>query len=569
MPDLNDQFDLSDKATEAPTASEEAEVGDSPENLSFEELREWMLKEGLPELHRIFQEKIDAGAESFGDEATRMAARVEERYDETMSAEEAEELQGFLRQGEELRAGVEADLRAVTEDRLVPNAERLSKHAELRAKRLELDQEWELLSEIVAWENDSEAEMTQFALEEGEDIPSMTDAAKRLNEIYRKIQAIDAEIEALPLEKTEPSSKSGEEAPREDARRRVEPPPPPGSEDRAEWLRAKADAESDPEKKAKWTMKYLEEAHGSTEKPEEGSDKNPILLTEKKKVPTPKEEKKSTPTSEEKADLPDFVDYTRIDEVEEAIARKEAEKGEEMAVQARVDRILSGEETIDWDEVDEGKHPVSKEAVEPTKKRLAPDEKSSQPPEPRVRKKKPMPPKKALPKEPLEHLVTPGADDDVELPLPIEAVNERESDTKPPEPTTDSELQRMREEAISDGLQEEIDEALSADSDAGPTEKPEAAAEPAKEYTTHSERHDANAEIFGRLVTNLDKHLDRLSTRGVDLQTLKKPNQLLKALNKAKIITFEESVAILNDHTRKNTLTLKFKKLMKRRNKKK
>jgi len=82
-------------------------------------------------------------------------------------------------------------------------------------------------------------------------------------------------------------------------------------------------------------------------------------------------------------------------------------------------------------------------------------------------------------------------------------------------------------------------------------------------------KEEVDAEIFGRLMQDLDAHITKLEARGIDPRTLKGSNQLLKALNNAKILTQKQAIGIQQDVPRRNVLMSTFKKAMKKRNKKK
>lgn len=660
MPDTETQTDGSE--TNADDIARAANLEAAQESVG--EAEERILKEGLPKIHEMFRKYIDDESDAFGAEATRMADSVEKRYDEPMDAEDSAALQEFLQQEEGLRTRASAEMNAVVEGTGGPTPETLKKGAELRARRLQLDQEWELLAETVASEGADESEMMKFALDSGEDVPPMSDAAKRLNEVYAEIQNINKELagtpkaqEAYPEAKAAPIypeafPEGSEENPiplTEDMKKKPrvrtgeKPPPPPGAEGRAEWLRAKADAETDPVKKQEWTMKYLDEMHDAdlkgesivgdildkiTEKRSDMSEKRLDIIKEKGRLATfargadakarnirkasagelgpllvkygflktkqvdtlnetqlkeageavaaffdesaemaraLKETESEQPASKKEApkdeDAPDFIDYTQIEEVEAEVARKEAQKMKDAEAQAKVDRIFSGEDTIDWTEVDaEGSEATKAEApVVPEPVETAVEEAEAPEPaeEPAPEIPKPEAPKKkrAIPDNPLDLLLTPRDG------------GTRESAAQKPaeEAPAEADIKKAMADEIQAALAEESESEVavkkSVEVESGEAE-PEAIA-------THSERNDGNAEAFGELVGDLDSHLSKLEGKGIDLQTLNKPNQLLKALNGAKIISRDQSTGILNDVVRKNTLMTAFKKAMKSRNKRK
>lgn len=162
--------------------------------------------------HEKLKVLSNSKADLFRDDTVRIFNNMETRYGASLDAEEAQEEQSLLKDVEGLRARLDADMTAVAEDRYTPNSEKQSAHTELRAKRNALDKEWEILSETVMHEGANESAAAKHALKSGEDLPPMTEAGKRLNHVLKEIFAIDKKLASMPGPAIETSPQEGTDA---------------------------------------------------------------------------------------------------------------------------------------------------------------------------------------------------------------------------------------------------------------------------------------------------------------------------------------------------------------------
>lgn len=252
MAGAGNQFDLSDVKDEKPTLAE-LEAKSAESGLAA------LSERHVPDFERardgaeaVSMAKAEAAAEAgaHARETAEQAVRLENRYDTTFNDEERRTLAEMTAAYNALATAISLkldgiDALAETDEKgeKEHGAENMEEAAPANEpdeeealtpvaamSEAELNKEWDRLSAIIAEEGEEEAAAMKEALRSGV-MPEPSEAGKRLNDVYRRLQELRAMPKKAPGEAPIELAAEMRKEPKET------PPPPPGSPDRARWER--------------------------------------------------------------------------------------------------------------------------------------------------------------------------------------------------------------------------------------------------------------------------------------------------------------------------------------------